>query len=131
MALAARLGTWQLAAASTAVFGAVTLSSAAVFRTCFAALLARAREKDAKDIEWKLACRVSAVLHAVGVCYLGIRRLATPGLKWAWLGANTRTDVTILAHSFGFFTQVCLQCHSRCIRALQHHRPWTTRHRYA
>ena len=50
MALAARLGTWQLAAASTAVFGAVTLSSAAVFRTCFAALLARAREKDAKDI---------------------------------------------------------------------------------
>ena len=102
----AKLGTWQLAAMSTAAFGALNFGSVFVLRKWFGALLARVREKDTEVIDWKIACRITAMLHAVGVCFLGIRRLATPGLRWQWLGRNALGDARILAFSLGFFVQV-------------------------
>eukprot|EP01052_Picozoa_sp_SAG31_P008363 SAG31_NODE_421_length_15868_cov_8.966453_9_plen_247_part_00 len=106
MALARRLGTWQLTATSTVAFGAIHVASAWVLKEKFAKLMARVREKDKENINWKVACRITAMLHALGICYLGVRRLASPGLKWEWLGKNASADTRILAFSLGFFLQV-------------------------
>jgi hypothetical protein len=70
----------------------------------------RTRKKDAKDIHWKMACRVVAIVHACGVTWWGFKRFfETRGVSW--LAANGFVEARIQAFSFGFFIQVPPVCH--------------------